>query len=1035
MPGTVPVHAVASALWGDEPPASWESALRTHVARLKKLLLTVPGAPQVIHAREGYALEGNVDAIDVHRFQGLIGRAEVAESVADQCLLRDEAADLWRGTPFRDADDPDLRELSAQLEALYEENERRRNLLAVELGDGEAVVGRLLPKFDAEPAEAGQVEPLVCALLALGRDRDARSVLSRHRSALESRGWEPSAVVASLERRAVAADLTRNISDDALSAALPAMLRQDKLLVGRTSEVNEFRNFLSQGDVSFIVLQGPAGIGKSHLLSSWASVARADKIPVLGTWADEHSSPFQPVADLLQPWADLVGAPSGESLEMLLSALVDLSENRRVVVMFDDLHFADLATTKALRRIVRRTPIEGVTLVFTVRDTFRNPLVDQLLRDLQDLDSARILQVGPLSIDDTFELVRQSERLTPSTAWTRAGRLFRMSAGFPLVLDFLIGDQGNSADYRGRDGTDSVEVVEAPDLIEFPPQRVDADAVTLAAAGRLSDSDLDIVVTGALLGLVVEIPILVDAVTQSIATVHDALDRAHEAGLTEQRTGTSVRFRHPLIQRALWQSRSAVWRCQRSRSLAEALTRRSGDVFAISHQLALAIPNETSNLLLKRVFEGLDQLHEQQRWEEAFALLETTASTLDLEPWWVETEDLFRYFLLFAMSADGCADGELAREYFRKAKALADRERRAEWLFEVAIRSSVSSQPLDGDAERASWLRTAFDPASGLDDRRRIQALAEFVYLRGLSAVDAEVNECVAEMERLASVLDDDRTRAYYAHGALVAMLCSSDATGRLEFCERARNWGRAVPPEIAVTPILASVFSLLQLGRRAEVDREISQIEDLVNLRQRPGDRWMMLLFRAMLAEWDGQSDVAEHHARSARNLAIRHDIHGGREAWGLFQMSRVYRTNDRFAARRFAVDRDDLMPVEQAVAARFLACDGQFAVAERIIDRVLPALVAGPPNLTWLPACLALAETAALTGSMSRERLYSLLLPFSGVMVINGLVASSTFGPVDRVLHLLALSLDDKASAKRFEARVASQLAGSGLSGWSVR
>ena len=999
MPNPVTPDTFAAVIWGEEPIANWKAALRGYLPKLRKVLEACPGAPQLVRVNGGYALQGDASTIDFYRFQNALSRAQTKESLGDERRFRDEASGLWGGVPFLNSDYLPLQTLADRWVDLFEENERERTLLAVELGDAELVMGRLQTDFEADPTDVSVVEPLVGAYLSLGRISDAQNVLVRSRAVLEDRGFGTPPSFAVLEGRVLTSELEARRSDGILTE-LPALLRQERFLVGRQTEIDEFKRDLLSDRVAFVVLQGPAGIGKSQLAGAFAREAVRENIPVVAAWADEHSPPLQAISDLIQPWTEILGAASAESLEMLLTSLAKLSPEQRVLVVIEDLHFVDLATSKALRRLVRRGSVPGVTMLFTVRDAYRNSAVEQLLRDLQSLENARVRHLGALSVEDTFAMVQQAEKLPPAAAWTRANRLHRLSAGFPLVLDFLIA----GANVELRDGMTDDSSDEEPSSLStepgqvrvhgqhreprepgelYPLKPVDASAVTLSAAGRLSESDLDIVVVGALSGLEVELPVLVDAVSKSIAEVLDAVDRAHEIGLTDLRSTVTVRFRHPLIQRALWESRSAVWRCEKHKLLAAALVKRSADPFAVCQQLALALPNETTDDLLRDIFAGVEFLHEAHRWEEAFALLETVSSTIDLKPWWVTSSDLFEYYLLSGVAADGCADGELARSFFRKAKALADTDGRADWLFRVAVRSSGSSQPLDGDAERADWLRQSFDPARGLEDSGRVQALAEFVYLRSLSAVDDEVTECVAEMERLAERINDSPARAHHAHGALAASLTSNNAKLRLKTSVDARKWGDSVPPEIAMTPVLTEVYSLLQLGRRHEIVHQISDVETLVRKRQRPGDWWMVHLLRAMLAEWDGDIETADNESQMARKLAIRHDIHGGREAWGLFQIARVYRTDDRVMARRFVTDSDELTLVEQAVAAMFFARDGQLDVARRIVDRVVAALELGLLNLEWLSACLAAGEAASLSASAVTTRLIDLLVPYSGLFV----------------------------------------------------
>src|SRR5262249_4896925 len=80
-------------IWGQQPPADELNALQALVSRLRKML---PGG--VIEADSGgYRLAVPPDAVDVSRFERLVGQARGADSAARADLLR-SASQLWRGT-------------------------------------------------------------------------------------------------------------------------------------------------------------------------------------------------------------------------------------------------------------------------------------------------------------------------------------------------------------------------------------------------------------------------------------------------------------------------------------------------------------------------------------------------------------------------------------------------------------------------------------------------------------------------------------------------------------------------------------------------------------------------------------------------------------------------------------------------------------------------------------------------------------------------------------------------------------------------
>ncbi len=93
--------------------------------------------------------------------------------------------------------------------------------------------------------------------------------------------------------------------------------------------------------------------------------------------------------------------------------------------------------------------------------------------------------------------------------WTAAGRLHRMSDGFPLLLDLLV-----SAGQVDNDSLDSKEADDPEDSMTLDLVGVDETIAGLAA--WLSDADLDVLVTAALSGRECDIGVLAKVCSTSI---------------------------------------------------------------------------------------------------------------------------------------------------------------------------------------------------------------------------------------------------------------------------------------------------------------------------------------------------------------------------------------------------------------------------------------------------------------------------------------------------------------------------------------
>jgi DNA-binding SARP family transcriptional activator len=1025
-PAESSAERLASVVWEDRAPTNWNSALRTHVVRLRRILEDANTNFTIDHNRSGYFLVGDQSNVDIYRFRSLIEEAKSANSAGQQKNLLTQAAELWLGEPFEDVADGQLRALADRLCGLFAEATKTRRVLAVELGESASVIRELEFAAAEDPTDIALVEPLAAAYLAIDNRDAAQRLLRRHRESLESVGFEPGVGLAALERRL----LVRMLQDSALQARLfdiPIGLDSQMFPFGREPEVAQFQEALASGSTSYFFLHGPPGMGKSCLVAEFGRHCKRQGIPVLAAWAEEHSPPYQPISDLLRPWAENIYGANLETLETVLASIVDVTPSGRALVIIEDLHFADLATIKLIRRLLKREPIDGVAFVFTVRDGARGSSVEQLFDEIRRLSISKTIQVGPVAREAIFDLIRHhssgpSHGLVQGNmtaekgpvvaeSWTRSGRLLRSSAGVPVVLRLLL----------------------ANDAIELSQIPLDTEELVEQAVLRLEPGDADILAVGALLVGNFDVSIVAETYAMSIARVLDAVDRAAKVGICDRRIGTRVKFGHELIRQALKSQQSEVWRCRYHLAIATVLERREADPFRVACHRASALVDETSTQVLEQVLNRVSILQSINRWEESLTLLEIVQPSLLEQPWCFEAKHLFDFYVQFGRAHDGCADSIASRSYFRLAIEVAEKESNAAWIFDVAIASAGSSQPLNGDVERVSWLQRAFDAATGLDKNLRVEALAEFVYLKALDSVDAPVVSAVNELVALAEEVGTDRARGFAAHGLLAASLHDSDPFSRIERAENAHSWAHSVPPEIGVTPHLVKIASLLQLGRMKETLTELVTVEEFADKRQRPGDRWVLHILRAVLDEWTGDDISADRYARMAKNLAVRHEIHGGREAWGLFHIARAIRGSDPTALQRFVAVSDPIDFPSAALTALHMARIGELKPSRLVLRRVVPHLSEGASSLGWLGTMLVAGEAASLSAPEFAGTLEELLVPYAGLAAINGLVSTSTFGPVDRVLSMLAFAGGDEAKAHLYGQRATAFCLRSGLAGWN--
>ncbi|HEX7135319.1 MAG TPA: BTAD domain-containing putative transcriptional regulator, partial [Iamia sp.] len=203
---TVPDDDLVDVLWPAGGPDNATGNLQSYVSRLRRVV----GAAAVARDTVGYRLDVPPEAVDVGRFDALLGRAEGADDAAASVALFAEALDLWRGEPFCDLTDPlALAPDRARLAALH----RRavEGWLAARSAAGEGAV--LLPDLERAAAEDPTGEAVHLLLMAVlhqvGRSPDALRVGSALRErVVDATGLDPSSAVGEMERRILSDDPT-----------------------------------------------------------------------------------------------------------------------------------------------------------------------------------------------------------------------------------------------------------------------------------------------------------------------------------------------------------------------------------------------------------------------------------------------------------------------------------------------------------------------------------------------------------------------------------------------------------------------------------------------------------------------------------------------------------------------------------------------------------------------------------------------------------------------------------------------------------
>ncbi|MFH8560001.1 BTAD domain-containing putative transcriptional regulator [Streptomyces sp. NPDC017988] len=188
-PGT-PVLAVdlLDELWGDRLPKTAENSLQSHIARLRRILASQTGKPNIRDlirtSHSGYLLDVDVDDVDALRFTRVVDAAGqyLRDDPERVIKMLDEAFSAWRGPALLDAGNGMTCRIAY---ARLEETKLIGRELFIEahlkLGRHQQVIPELEQLLTQHPLRERFCEQLMTALYRAGRQADAISTYRRVR--------------------------------------------------------------------------------------------------------------------------------------------------------------------------------------------------------------------------------------------------------------------------------------------------------------------------------------------------------------------------------------------------------------------------------------------------------------------------------------------------------------------------------------------------------------------------------------------------------------------------------------------------------------------------------------------------------------------------------------------------------------------------------------------------------------------------------------------------------------------------------------
>jgi ATP/maltotriose-dependent transcriptional regulator MalT len=377
-------------------------------------------------------------------------------------------------------------------------------------------------------------------------------------------------------------------------------------LVGRAPELSSVDRLLAQvggGRSGALELVGEPGIGKTRLLAELAARADARGYLVLSGRAgeleldlpfwvfvdalDEYVHGLDPHrldildddvrAELATVFPSLAGLATGRSTAIqheryrshraVCTLLETLAQTRPVVLVLDDVHWADPASVELLGALLHRPPAAQVLVALAVRPRQMGARLNAAVERALRAGTIARIELGALSSDEARELIGDERDATS---------LYEDSGGNPFYLEQLA-RSSDRPDTPAPAGEPSFAGVDVPAAV----------AAALAEELALLSKRARLILQGAAVaGDPFDPELAAAAAGAAEPAAVDALDELLRLDLVRQTdVPRRFRFRHPLVRRAVYESMPGGWRLGAHERCADALALRGSLTSAIAHHV------------------------------------------------------------------------------------------------------------------------------------------------------------------------------------------------------------------------------------------------------------------------------------------------------------------------------------------------------------------------------------------------------------------------------------------------------------------
>lgn len=1075
--------ALVGLVWGDDPPRGAHGTLHSYLSGVRRVLEPGLGPRQkptvLLTSDHGYRLDLPRDHVDAHRFADEVRAtrrvlAPLATQfstgpapdwpdrsvVSDHVDRLEELLGLWSGEAYADLpDQPEVALERSTLDQLRRGAEEDRVLGLLALGDHAVVVAATEQATARYPLQERVWALHALALARSGRQAESLAALRHIRSVLaDELGLDPGQELRDLEQAVLVQQpgllqwLRPEATPTNSGPPEPGPRAQTRKTgwstVGREHELAELEDVLARasgGDPGFALLVGEPGIGKSRLVEQVTEVAGQQGFVVAtGRCAQDDGAPP------LWPWSQalddlgrhdrrvldveverLLGGATGaqdsgpderqafRAWESIAREVLTRSEDTPLLLVLEDLHWADTASLKVLRRLVSTTTAGQRLAVVATRRPFPEPTgaladvgevlarhqVTRLdLAGLEEQDASALVDELTTGVDP--ELVRQ---------WhARAG-------GNPFFLIEL----ARLGQVDGNGGVPATVRDVIAQRFETVPERTRSLLLLAAALGRRCSVD-----------------VLAAVAAEPVESVEDALAPAQEAGLLVEPEAGQIAFTHALTRDAVLATttptRAARLHAQIASALADGgavatLVGPDERVAELARHWLAAGPSYAGRAWRAAV-DAAAQARRTTSWVEAEQLMAAAIEAHRRDPQGTAEE---RIELLLTRARDCRPNSEWNQVLPCAAEAMAIARREGD-LPRLALAAAAASdnlvwlaqqwnEVLEDTIDDLRWGLEQMPTGDSVDRCRLMLALAVQLYYD--PDARAELAALADEGHAMAQRLGDPALLWWACHTAWKALWTPEHLEQRVLLAGEGLKAAAATGDEdsLAVAHVVVAA-SALESGDRTTFLQALGEAERASRRRRNAYALMALAWIHLSMSAMSGDDEAASRHVAEVVEYQPRlNPVMEQIQVVAAQLISNLW--NGRIGAMveplvaAGAIGADDM---SRGIATLGLARGDRVDLLRQLLANPLRyAVISWASSDTWCGQ----AEAAAMAGD--RELAVEVaghLGPLTGRMSISGI--SVVMGPVDGYLSL-ALA----ACGRTEEAREKADAALAQADGWGLR